>query len=144
ANLFRSDDEPRRNFEKTQFFRRFGVLIHAPSEETDKASVQLRLVHHQLEPWNRRCKTRENKAAFRGSEDGIEAVVHRSLRGRISGVFGIRAVGEERQNALVSVCGECMQIEKLSVDWRRIDFEIARMNNGSGRRFDREGISIDD
>ena len=59
-------------------------------------------------------------------------------------MFGIRAVGEESEHALIAVSGESMQIEFLSIDRRRIDFEIAGVDDRAGRRLDRERKRIDD
>ena len=53
ANFFRSNDQPRRNFQEAKFFGSLGVFDHPASEKAHAASILLRLIDYQLKPWNR-------------------------------------------------------------------------------------------
>ena len=52
---------------------------------------------------------------------------------RVSGMFGVRAVGEQREHAAIAVGGERVKVEGLAVDGCRIDLEVAGVDDGSGR-----------
>ena len=144
ANVFRADHQPRRDLQEAQFLRDFRVLVHSSSEKTHDAAVLFRLIDDELKSRNRRSEARKNDPAFRRSEDRFEAIIDRAFRRRISGVFRIRAVGEKRQHALIAVGGQSVQVEQLSIDRRRIDFEVASVNDCAGGSLDRECERIDD
>src|SRR5262245_27428010 len=58
-------------------------------------------------------------------------------------MFSVRTVGEESQDAAVSICGQRMKVESLSVDRRGIDLEIPRVNDRARRSLNRKCEGID-
>ena len=59
-------------------------------------------------------------------------------------MLGIRAVGEKREHALFAVGCQRMQVEFLSIQGSRIDFEVTGMDDCAGRCLYRERKCIDD
>ena len=54
----------------------------------------------------------------------------------------VRAVGEERQDALAAELREPMEVEMLAVERRLIDLEVAGVHDDADRRVDRERHAV--
>src|SRR5690348_12249570 len=54
----------------------------------------------------------------------------------------IRAVREQREDTLIAISGQSVEIEQLSIDRCRIDFEVPGMDDCARRSLDSEGIGI--
>ncbi len=75
-------------------------------------------------------------------KDFVEARTHRALAGRIAGPLHVGRVLQQRQHAALAVLGKRVQIERLVVERREIDLEVAGVDHDADRRLDRQGHAI--
>ena len=135
---------PRREAQPAQTLRDLRVLHHAAADEGDAALELLGEVHEQLQAVHARRERRDHELARGAAEDLLEAVEDVALGSRVAAAVGVGAVGEERQDAARPELGEPVQVERLAVERRLIDLEVARMDDRARRRVNRQRQAVGD
>ena len=85
----------------------------------------------------------EEELLFGAREDLIEARLHGPLAGCVTGALDVGRILQQGEHAALAVLGEGMQVKGLAVGGRKIDFEVAGMDDDADRRFNGEGHAID-
>src|SRR5882757_9159490 len=93
----------------------------------------------QLDAVNGRRKAGDKKTALSVRKHFIELPSDATLAGRVAFALYVGRVLQQRQYALFSVLGKCVQIEKAVVGRCGIDFEVACMQHHPERRVDSQG-----
>ena len=78
-----------------------------------------------------RGERRDDDALFAALEQAVEGPAHRALTHRIAWALDVRRIREQRQNALLAKLAEAGKVDDLAVDGRRVDLEVARVDNGA-------------
>src|SRR5260370_39908241 len=76
------------------------------------------------------------------AEDALERGVQVALGARTAKPFRVRGVAEQELNALVAEAAEALHVCRISVGGRGVQLEVARVDETSGRRLDRERAGI--
>ena len=77
-------------------------------------------------------------AALGAVEDVFEARPDGAFAFGVAGAVDVGRIGQQQQHAALAVVGERVQIEQLVIGGRRIDLEIAGMDDHAQRRRDGE------
>lgn len=78
-----------------------------------------------------RGKRRDDDALLAALEQAVEGPAHRALAHRIAWALDVRRIREQRQNALLAKLAEAGKVDDFAVDGRRVDLEVARVDNGA-------------
>ena len=110
------------------------VLVHAAADERHLAIELRREVDDDLQPIQARRKRRDDDLAFGAGEDLLERVFDVRFRAGVAAAIDVRAVAEHRQHAFGAELREAVQIERLAVERRLIDLEVAGVQQHALRR----------
>ena len=95
-----------------------------------------REIEDLLERWIEELKQEITSAALGAVEDIFQARPHGALALGVAGPVDVGRIGEQQQHAALAVIGQRVQIEQLVVGGRRIDLEIAGVDDHAERRGD--------
>ena len=110
------------------------VFDHAAADERDLAIELRREVDDDLQPIQARRKGGDDDLAFGAGEDLLERVFDLRFGAGVATAVDVRAVAEHRQHAFRPELGEPVQIERLAVERRLIDLEVAGVQQHALRR----------
>ncbi len=130
------------NFQVAEIFGNFRGVVHGAADERDFASVLMCQFHGQPDAMNGRRKAGNEQPPLGLRENFIKLPAHRALARRVSFALNVGRILKQRQDALFAVFGEGVQIEKMVVGGRGIDFEIAGMNDDAQWSVNRERNAI--
>ena len=74
----------------------------------------------------------------------LRPVTHRALTHCVAWALDVRRIREQRQNALLAKLAEAGKVDDLAVDGRRVDLEVARVDNGAKACVDGERDRVRD
>ena len=137
------DDQSLGEFDVAEIFGDFRRVVHGASDKGDLASVLMGEFDGEVDAVNRTGEARNEEAALGVREDLVELAADGALAGRVSLALDVGGILKKRQHALFAIFGEGVQIEKLVVGGRRIDFEITGMDDDAERRVNGERDTID-
>src|SRR6185369_10384842 len=120
--------------------RRFG---HRSSNQCNLPVVLMSQFQRELDAVDRRREAGDEQPLLGALEDVVKSRTNCAFTGRIAGTLHIRRVLEQCQHTFLAVFGEGVEVEELVVGRRRIDLEVARMNNHAQRSMDGERDTID-
>ena len=143
ADILRAHHAAVGNAQLAQAVRDFDIVDHASADDADLAPHHARNVDHLLDAVNRAGKARDHHAFRGGAEKLFEPHHHRSLGRRKTGPLHVGAVAEERQNPFRSVARESMQVERLAIHRRGVDFEVPGVNDHAHGRSHRQRDAVD-
>ena len=109
----------------------FCHVFHAAARDGDLAPALRRGVHDLLDAVDVGGERRDDDALFAALEQAVKGPAHRALAHRIAWALDVRRIREQRQNALLAELAEAGKVDDLAVDGRRIDLEVARVDNGA-------------
>ena len=78
----------------------------------------------------------DHDAAWGLAEDALEGAVQVALRARPSLALGVGRVTEQEQHPGVAQAAESLHVGGVAVGWRRVELEVARVDDASDRRVD--------
>ena len=116
--------------------RDLGGVGHAAAEECHFAAVLMREVQDLLEPVNGGAEAGDHQAARRAHEQVLQSRPHRAFAFGVAGTIDVGRIRQQQQHAALAVLGQRVQVEQQVVGGRRIDFEIAGMDDHAERRSD--------
>ena len=124
------------NGEQAQIVRDLGGVVHAAAEERHLAAVLVREIQNLLQAVNGGAEAGDHQAARRAHEQILEARAHGAFAFGVAGPIDVGRIRHQQQHAALAVFGQRVQIEEHVVGGRRIDFEIAGVNDHAQRRRD--------
>ena len=119
-------------------------VFHAPPRDADLALVLDGEIDDLPDAVHVRGERRYDDALVAVLEELVEAVVHLALGERVAGALHVRGVHEQREHALAPQLAEAREIGHLALQGRDVDLEVAGLDNGADRRFDRKRHGIGD
>ena len=131
------------NLDVAEVFGNLGGVVHGAADESDLASVLVRQFDGQLDAVNGRREAGNEEPALGVGENFVKLAAHRALARRVALALDVGRILKQGQHALFAVLGEGVQVEKLVVGGRGIDFEIAGVNDHAERSVDGERNAID-
>ena len=134
AQILRPDKAAVGNSKPVQLVGDFNVVHHAAPDETNLSPAHRRDVDHLLNAVNRAREAREDNLSRRGAAKLFKRHRHGAFGWREARPLDVRAVAEEREHAFLPVARKRVQIERLAVDRRLVNLEIAGMNDHAHRR----------
>src|SRR6266566_8248414 len=143
ADVLRAHDHPVGNAQAFEIMRDFDVVHHAAADKGHLSADALRDFDDLLDAVEGRCEAGEHDLGRRRAAELFNARDNCALRRREAGPLDVRAVAEERQDALVAVAREGVHIERGAVHRRVVDLEVAGVEDNPERRADRERDAID-
>ncbi len=99
-------------------------------------------IGHLLDARDQRGKRADEDAAFGFAEDLREGGIDHAFRRGGAGLIGIGGVRHQRQHAAPAKFGQLGKIGRLAIDRRVIEFEIAGVDDQSGRGRDADAHAI--
>ena len=136
------NQQPVRDIDVAEVLRDLGRLHHGAADQRDLASVLERQLHRQLDAMDGRREAGDEQLLPGAGEDFLEARAHRAFARRVAAALDVGRILEQRQHAFLAVLGEGVQIEEPVVGGRRIDLEVAGMNQDAQRRMDRQRHAV--
>ena len=118
------------------------ILLHASPDECDLPIELRREIDEQLQSIDACGEGRDDDLAGRAAEHFFKTFDHVALGAGKAAAIRVRAVGEKREHAGRAELGEPMQIERLSVERRLIDLEIAGVNQNTSWRVNRQRDAV--
>ena len=106
-------------------------IFHAAARDGDLAPALRRGVHDLLNAVDVRGERRDDDALLAALEQAVKGPAHRALAHRVAGALNVRRIREQRENALLAKLAEAGKVDDLAVDGRRVDLEVARVDNGA-------------
>src|SRR5215469_12437550 len=151
ANLFRGeildlagiDHQAFGNFDVSQILGNLGGVGHGAANEGDLASVLLCQLDREIDAVDGRRETGDKEATLGVGENFVELAAYGALAGGVSATLHIGRILKQRQHAFLAVLGEGMEIEKLVVGRRGIDFEVPGMDDYAQRTVNGQGDAVD-
>ena len=125
-----------------QILRDLGRLHHRAPHQRNLAAVLEGLIDGQLNAMDRRREAGDEQTAFGAGEDFLEARTNRAFARRVALALHVGRILKQRQHAFLAVLGKGVQVEEAIVGRRRIDLEVAGMNQNAQRRVDRQRHAI--
>jgi len=137
------DDQPFGNLDVAEIFGDLGRIVHGAADEGDFASVLVREFDREIDAVNRAREAGDKEAALGMRKDFVELAPDGTFAGRVSLALDVGGILKQREHAFLAVLGEGVQIEKLVVGWRGIDFEVASMNDDAQGAVNGERYAVD-
>ena len=109
----------------------FCHVFHAAARDGDLAPALRRGVHDLLNAVDVGGERRDDDALLAALEQAVEGPAHRALTHRVARALDVRRIREQRQNALLAKLAKAGKVDDLAVDGRRVDLEVARVDNGA-------------
>src|ERR1700722_20218812 len=91
---------------------------------------------------NRRRETTEEQLLLGAREDFVQPRLHYPLTRRVSGPVDVGRILQESQHTAFTVLGKGVQVEGLSIRWRKVNLEVAGMDDYSHRSFNGQGDTV--
>ncbi len=124
--------------------RDLGVQVDRRPEKRQPTTVpraQLGQSGHALDVAGERG---QDHAAGRLRDHLVESPVDLPLATSGSLDLGVRAVGQERQDALVAERGQSLRVRALAVGWIPVELEVATVHHATHGRVDRQQPGLRD
>ena len=119
-------------------------VFHAASRDTDLPLVFCSDVDDLLQAVNIRGKGRDDNALVAVFKKLVEAVPYPAFRRGIARTLHVCGVGQQSQNALVSELAEPRQVDHAALNGGDVDLEVAGLDDGADRGFDRQRHRVGD
>ena len=116
--------------------RDFRHVQHAAAEKSDLAAVLGGEIQNLLQAVNGAAEAGDDQAPLAAREELFEARTDSALALGVAGPIDVGGIRQQQQHAALAIVGERVQIEQLVIGWRRIDLEIAGVNDHAKRRGD--------
>ena len=143
AHLAGIDDEAGRDFDVAEVLCNLSALHHGAAEDDGFAPVLAREFESDANAVDGGREAAEEELLFGLRKDLVQARNDGAFAGRVAGALDIGGVLQEREHAAFAVFGEGVQVKGLVIERRKIDFEIAGVNDDADGRVDGEGNAVD-
>ena len=137
-----AEQHPGRDPQQAEPLGDLGGLDDAAPAERDLPAELVGEIDHDLHPEDARREHRDDDLAARAGEDLFEGVDHLGLGAGKPPPVDVGAVGEQRQHAALAEFAEPVQVKALAVDRGLVDLEVAGVDDGAGRRLDRQRHAV--
>ena len=111
---------------------------HAAADQCHFAAELVGQMQNLLQPMNRRTEAGDEQTVLGAVENIFETRADGAFGIRIARPVGVGRIGEQQQHAALAVVGEGVEIEELVVGGRRVDFEIAGVDDDAEGRSNRQ------
>jgi hypothetical protein len=138
GDVFEADHPILRHFEIAEIGRVMHHVHERAAEQCDASIEANRIIDDLLDAWHVRCERRDDDAARGAREDVRKRFADDPFRRRMPGTFGVGGIGEHRKDAVFTDARNRRKVGGASVDGRLVEFEIARVEDRTERRRDRE------
>ena len=119
-------------------------VFHAAARNGDLAPALRRGVHDLLDAVDVGGERRDDDALLAALEEAVEGPSHGALAHRVARALNVRRIRKQRKDALLAELAEAGEVDHLAVDGRRVDLEVARVDNGAKSRVDGESDRVRD
>ena len=136
VDLAHVDDAALGHVHEAQLARDLQVLLHAAADHRRLASELVRRAHHLAQSADVRGERRHQHPPRRLRDELLERFAHARLRRRPAGLLDAHAVAQQHQHALVAELAQALVVGRLALDGRRIELEVAGVEDRADRRAD--------
>ena len=136
------DQQALGNLDVTKILGDLRGVVHRAPGKRHFAPVLPGHLDRQLDAMDRGRETRDEQAPLGVREHFVKLPPHRALARRVAFALDVGRVLEQRQHSGLAVLGEGVQIKQAVVGGRRINFEIAGVNDHAQRSVDGQRHAI--
>ena len=133
-----------RDAQQPQLPRHVGVVRHAPPHERDGAPGAEGQLGHALDPRDGGGEAGDEEPPAGGGQDLLEGRDEVVLAPRPAALLHVRAVGQERQHALLAPRAERVHVRRLVGGGAAAHLEVAGGEDDPRRRLDGQRVAVED
>ncbi len=122
--------------EQSQVVRDLGDVQHAASEKRHFPSVFRGQIQNLLQAVDGGAEAGNHHAARSADEQVFETRTHRAFAFGVAGTVHVGRIRQQQKHAALAVFRQRVQVEKVIVGGRGIDFEVAGVNDNAQRSGD--------